>query len=565
MTWALGIEVPEGLQDADVEVAQREPLEEDPDVPLRRRLEDPSGEACVRWLSDDEVVVFPAETFRIFKLSGDLEHGRRIARLTRGRFLVVVPAAWRRDEGISGPEFLRAEPVARSELRAHHVDIDGDEIVAAAFVKPDGTLVRALSDASELALEGNRIRQVDPDAGPLFLGDPPLLTGGLYATVVIGEERLSGGNRRWRASAERFDELLPMIHKHGAGWFFVRVYDENDGLIDSFDFRYVRDLIGIEVDAGPPAPVPEGHAVATIRFRHADSCRVYPSPGGDRLRIETRNGETRAHVPTDPISDVTRWRVEVEGRSVDFALLVERLWWAVSEEDRHDDPTWTDRRIALDREDFAPTSRRTIVVRLPSAGWASDLRIGFVEYSAYRVPLSPRQSVIVVPLRNLGGREALAAGRGSVALKQWVKPRDQTIPAGEVEVALVTAGPCDRARGDPHLVLEALDPPRLMSLFTRLRRALPKPARRLIEELRTRYYRPAQRGDKEQRSTYLEHGLCLLAALLELRETRDAVTGLVRPRWQQRARVARERYPDGLVAWESRLRERLRWSTSTEG
>jgi len=567
MTWAIGIDVPEESLNADVEVARAQPLEEDPNVPGRWRLEGPLGEASVRWSSSDVPADFPAEPFRIFKLSANanLESGRWMARLTRGRFLLVAPPGWQRDESISGPEFVRPEPVARSDLLAHHVDIDGNEIMGAAFVKPDGTQVQVPSAASGLSLGGHSAQQVDADVGPLFLRDPPVLTGRPYATVVVGDEGPSRGIPRWRTSAERFDDLGTEIQKRGIGWFFLRVYDENGKLIESFDFRYVRDLMNIEVEGGSPIPASDGHVSAMVRFEHTDSCRVYPAAGQSGVKMEARKGETRAVVPPDPRLDVTHWRVEAAGRFLNFALRVERVWWAVSEEDGEHDPAWTDRPLELTDKDFAPTSRRTLVVRLPRDGWASDLRVRFVEDSAYRVPVSPRRAQYAVPLRNLGGHEALAAEARSVPLKLWVKPRDPTRPLGEVEVARVTLGPCDFGRRERYLVLEALRAPRLMSLLSRLRCALPGPTRSLIKELRTDYYRPARRGSAEKRATFVKQALCLLAALLELPETRGAVGRRVSRRWKQRAEVTRERYRDDVVVWNSRLRQQLRGEASVEG
>jgi len=566
MTWAVGIDVPEEFLDAGVEVAQARALEEDPDVPGRWRLEEPLGEVSVRWSCGDVPADFPAEPFRIFKLSANLESGRRMARLTRGRFLLVAPPGWQRDESISGPEFMRPEPVARSDLLAHQFEIDGNDIIAAAFVKPDGTQVPAPSAASGLDLDGHSVQEADADVGPLFLRDPPLLIGRPHATVVVGDEGPSRGSRRWRKSAERFDDLRTEIQKRGIGWFFLRVYDENEELIDSFDFRYVHDLMNIEVDGGSPMPASDGHAPAMVRFGHTDSCRVYPAAGQSGLQMETREGETRAVVPSDPRLDVTHWRVEAAGRSLDFALCVERVWWAVSEEDGEYDPAWTDRPLELTEKDFAPTSRRKVCVRLPRDGWASAVRLGFVEDSAYRVPVSSRRAECAVPLRNLGGHGALAAEARSVPLKLWVKPRDPTRPLGEVEVARVAlVGPRDFGRGKRYLVLEGLRAPRLMSLLSRLRCALPGPTRSLIKKLRTDYYRPARRGSAEKRATFVKQALCLLAALLELPETSGAVGRRVSRRWKQRAEVARERYRDDVVVWNSRLRQQLRREPSVEG
>ena len=550
MTWSVGVEVPEDLVDAKISVFQGSAVDEDPDEPLRRRLKRPLGQVEIRWCFGDEddptVRQFPAEEFRIFKLTGDADRGRRMDRVTRGRFLVVVPDDWARDEGTSGQEFIVAEPAPGGNW-AHHFEIDGKEVVTAAFVKPDGTRLRVPSAASGLTLVGDPVPYVVPDAGPLFIKDLPGLSGS-YASAVVGEEGPGDGRRRWRASARSFDEVVPEIQKRGAGWFFVRAYDDDAKLLDSFDFRYASHLNSIRIETGVPLPGPDGHRTATIRFSHETQCSVRAQPPDGRLRVEAREQETWAIVPAHPDCDISQWQVETADRSVSFGLIVERVWWAFSDEETEPEPTWIDRPAKLDKGDFAPTSPRTIVVRLPKNGWASDLRIGFLEHAAYRIPVSPRKYVHSLALRNLGGREALERAAGSVPLKLWIKPKDRSLPVSEAELASVTCPASSSV-----LQLEVLDPKRLMSLFSRLRRELRGPARVLIKELRREYYCPARRGDMKRQSACLRQGLALLAVLLELAATTGVVTRLAPARWKRRARIARAQFPAEYETWESRL------------
>ena len=46
--------------------------------------------------------------------------------------------------------------------------------------------------------------------------------------------------RRWSESWQE------QVRKHGSGWYFARLYDERDDLIDSLDFRYVEGLKDID-------------------------------------------------------------------------------------------------------------------------------------------------------------------------------------------------------------------------------------------------------------------------------------------------------------------------------
>jgi hypothetical protein len=55
------------------------------------------------------------------------------------------------------------------------------------------------------------------------------------------------------------------VRAQGSGWYFIRLYDANDALIDGFPFRYVARLKGIEVEG---AGLTEGDSEIRVTFAH---------------------------------------------------------------------------------------------------------------------------------------------------------------------------------------------------------------------------------------------------------------------------------------------------------
>ena len=570
MAWALGVEISEDLEPVDLEVRQNTSLREDGQRPLCFPLEDALGEMRVRWKEAEhgqqKERTFSAEPCRIFKLMGDLRSGRHMNRVTRGPFLIVVPESWQRHVELSGREFLAPEPVLGGNVRAHHFDVDGKTVTVAAFITPESRQVQSPSQTTGFELEGHRVPSVDQEAGPLFIGDMPYLRShgaSDYATVVVGEEGPWQGRSRWRDAAEHFAELRSRIRERGAGWYFVRLYDAEDQLLESLDFRYSKGFEGIKIDTGSPMPGPEGHRGATVRFRHDPSCSVQPAETLPGLEIARDVGLMSITVPPDVRLGQTQWTIlEENNRSVEIAVVIERIWWALAYEDEDASlDMWTGRPLQVAKDDLDPTSTRTVRVKLPAPGWASAVKIGFDVKSAYEFRASPRAQEYVLPLRNLGGRVALAGGAKLVDLLLWVQPRDSSGDILEGVVAHVRLPEDTKAAStERRLVLADLCPPRLMSIFSRLRRRLPGSLRGVVSDLRREHYHQAHREGSTEQFEFLRQGLCLLAALLARKDTSplQEIGRVVPSRWARRAQAARARFPELFLGWEARVRDRLR-------
>ncbi|MGH9890456.1 MAG: hypothetical protein ACREA0_00415, partial [bacterium] len=384
-------------------------------------------------------------------------------------------------------------------------------------------------------------------------------------TVVVGEEGPREGTPGWRAPAADFEELRPRIAARRAGWFFLRVYDENDDLIDSHDFRFSAHLQAIEVDAVPPLPGPAGHSPARFRLVHGEDCKVETvSTSMDGLFVTRKqNHGYSIEIPPLPHGDETRWTIrESNGAEVEVCLRVDRVWWSVADEaDVANAITWIDRQLDLRVEDFAAISRRILRVRLPTASFAKQVRVGVkLERSLALRPIAGRPREVQLPLRDLGRFSELSDRAANVELKLWALA-DGGGASGPCEVAVACVCPEQRntnAQPPDPLLLQTLKRARVMTVLTRLRHRCSGPHKKMIDQLRREHYNPGRHSrhrDRVQREDFLRKALCVLALIIE-EHAGSGAGPQVAARWVRRAQLARMAFPDAFeavrVGWPTR-------------
>lgn len=559
MNWVVGVEVGETLTDDSWQVIQTSTLTEDEQRPGRWLLAAPLGPVNLVHGDGGESFRFSGDPFRIFKLFGSQhDRGRQMKSLTRGRFLVVAPLDWKRDAESSGREILAPEYVVGARYRAHHLEVADDLGGPPAFITPADRL-ELPTQSPGFELEGNRLADAHPDAGPLFHGSPPQLRSlrnVTYRTVVIGEEGSRERTLGWRAAAADFEELRPRIAARRAGWFFVRLYDENDDLIDSLDFRFSAQLQTIELDAVPPIPSPDGHSPARFRLDHGEDCQVEPvGTSVEGLFVARQNDGYSIEIPPSPNCDETRWTIrETNGAEVEICLRVDRVWWSVADETSEPAATvWKDRRLELRAEDLAATSRRILRVRLPTASFAREVRVGVEpDRSLALRQIAGRSREVQLPLRDLGRFSELVERTANVELRLWIlADRGGATDRWEVAVARVCAAQRIMEPGPPDsLCLKALNPAHVMTVLTRLRHRCGGGHKRMIDQLRREHYNPGRHSrhrDRVQREDFLRRALCVLALIIE--EHAGSHSGAqVAARWARRAQLARTDLPNVFEA-----------------
>lgn len=400
-------------------------------------------------------------------------------------------------------------------------------------------------------LVGDELHDASDNLGPLFAGAPPRMriTDGAWenvGTIVLGEE--GRGIGKWRKafrpnSAMPEQEMSVELVKRKAGWYFVRFYDLQDELIDSLDFRFCAGLRQITLQHGQPLPKITGHELAIVEFEHdADYCVASLSAIPHDVSIEHIAERTVLKIPPLPDCDLTGWVLGPRGGpQVETAVLVERVWWAVSSVDKSP-LQWRDTCLSLSVEDFAATSEKAIWLRLPKPRWADSVFVGFQPEKRREYALKVAARTLAIPLRDFSDAPALAERSKDCTLKAWVN-------GNEAVVAVVSCGTTEET-----LDIARIPAHHLAKTLTRLRAVTCGTLSQLLKEVRSRYRRPAcsTAGNNVE---FVKESLCAVAVLLQLADTQQSLAPKPASRWKSKARLAGKEFPDTMRKVWRRYRE----------
>jgi hypothetical protein len=275
------------------------------------------------------------------------------------------------------------------------------------------------------------------------------------------------------------------------------------------------------------------------------------------LGIEPAPDGTVAIVSPDPQLDETRWMIApVHGRPVEVTVLIERVWWARTSEDTPDERAWTDQPLELSRDDFKATSSTAIVLRLPRAGWAEEVRRGFEVARSRSIHLSAAAQECVIPLRELRESREIEE-KGAACLKAWLTRAGRRGDNLEVVVGLLPDEIIASSEDAGFLrSLDKMQARSVMAVLARVGHACRGPLRRIVHDLQMdRYNRipKHQRGSADE--TFVRDGLCVLALAVEQLEASGLWRVKVPEGWLRRARAARAHFPEAMSAVRSRHRK----------
>jgi len=431
--WILAVELPEEIVESpELKVLQEgSPLERDAHNDTCWRLADITGQVLVGWTQDGRAEhreLALGENFLLFKLGGEGQ-GRRVRFPSSGEYLVVVQSSWTRDEALSGPASVAVEAVSIDGYCCHFFSIHDAGSDRIAFRNLEGESIVIPSKASRFELVGTRQEDGDETMGPLFAEKPPRiraldsLAWDNIGAVVVGEE--GSGRHRWRrvfspVTGSLTQTLPPDISPNG-GWYFLRFYDKDDDLVESIDFRSITALKELRIFQPCPFPSEAGHKEVEIYFLFESALSVRPVEA--HTRIPERNEERKVvlSIPPDPKADSTEWYVELDGkRQVRVNILVERIWWGLSEE--HEPPSeWKDTCLTLSHEHFRATSNKALWILLPRPRWVDAVTVGFVRLKARRYPVRASERVLAIPLRHFGDAAELGDTANDHFLGAWIQ------------------------------------------------------------------------------------------------------------------------------------------------
>jgi len=454
--WILAVEVPENLwEEPELVVHQNAlPLVQD-EHEGHWRLDQVCGQITVHWNEDEAPqeakITLGEENYLLFKLSGqDQKQGRGVKSPSSGSYLVVVPESWERDEKLSGSPRASPEPVSVEGYQGHFFDLEkgGDKRIA--FRTSEGKSTPIESKTARFELVGTQLSDASERIGPLFGKSPPRIRA-LHdrpwtdiGTIVVGEE--GSGRGRWRKSfspaQEGREQNLPAeAAPRKDGWYFLRFYDTNDDLVESLDFRFISALREIRILQPSPFPSEGKHGPVCVEFVHESDCVIQPTDALARgVQTERMNNKTHKIISPEPIYDETRWYVGSKDKSqVCITVLIERLWWAVSSEN-NPPSEWKDELLTLTYDDFVPTSRKALWLRLPKRRWADRVQVGFEQSRAQSCPVKIAEKTIAKPLRHFGDYQEMTERDRDHLLSIWIE-RDSEFVEGIVAIIPASKGP----------------------------------------------------------------------------------------------------------------------------
>ncbi len=334
------------------------------------RLPSLRGHLSIEY-GDREPEEFPlfVDTPLIFKLRVDWNgEGRKIGGITRGHFIVMVPREWKR----TGSAPVEPQECTDTNFMAHFFyvkkgdsdgDIDGFEDYGFALTKTGFELRGAIVFDNS-------------DDGELFVGTPPeLRPASSVVWARVGEEKAGG----WKG--ENFkptEQSLAEVLNDRQGRFFVRVYDDGAKLLDSGEFRYLRDLREIRMNGEPYTetsllvPPAVGHSDTKLQFVGADGDKIHP-------RLETHathaTVQPEGTVIVKPHPDMDHISCVLES-SVNTVIRPPRIWWRMGRDEEAPN-NWRDMALTMTRQQFREHANagKAMQLRLPTH--IASVKVGF--------------------------------------------------------------------------------------------------------------------------------------------------------------------------------------------
>jgi hypothetical protein len=413
-SWIIGIEVPEGLETQSI-FQDGIQLEYDKANENRYPLKQPESRVKITWSEGSELIPLlrPERDYIIFKMRNNWKGpGRLVRYCTAGYYLIIAPQDWERDIEISGSASVAPESTQFGGFKAHFFYQEKTENAAIGLITMDGKRVRVDSKSPRFKLVGNEISDASEDKGPLFAEQPPLIQAlnGIKGwsdveIIVVGEE--GSGRNKWRDSfapnvSVEEQTNLDMLINGRSGWYFLRIYDKNNDLIESMDFRFFRNLRNIQIEGNTSClPGPAGHENIIVKFLHHPDCKVVLRDRDIQhlLDISREIGETTITLPPESNCDKTDWILSDDGAEVDVTILTERIWWSFGT--LEEVPIiWADKPIPLSRRDFTAITNKALWVRLPRPRFARKINGGFdpTKRRFYQVEVGKKE--VAIPLRD---------------------------------------------------------------------------------------------------------------------------------------------------------------------
>ena len=309
----------------------------------------------------------------IFKVSNGWKgNGHKVRHLTYGHFILLAPKAWERlghvpvePAGCSDQEFMAHFFFRGSSDTAEEIG---------GFLDHEVSLGASCFDLTgELVFD-------DSDEGSLFVGTPPQLNpSNTVSWARVGEE----GRNGWKGENFRPSErTLAEVLDGRQGRFFVRVYEDGPQLLDSDQFRHLRNLKMILVDNAPynqrtlVVPNSSGHRSTEVKFVGADGAAIRPIVLTETPYVEQSDSNLVLH--PHPDADTLSCDLKADGGIVRVELNLPRVWWRLEEMGQGEsDGEWHDTPLEMARHEFQQYADKNFALRLRLPERIKSISVGF--------------------------------------------------------------------------------------------------------------------------------------------------------------------------------------------
>lgn len=273
---------------------------------------------------------------------------------------------------------------------------------------PDGRLHTVAAEAV-FSLRGLRLEDDWPGGPPLFGGSPPelaLVGAGSWqevGTVVVGREG-AGPRIRTAFGVDGLHESYPLPPESwGSGWYYVRVYDRDGLLWESFDFRWVPGLKALRWDLRNVWPGAGRHEPVEVRIHHDGRLKVglrqlrrlfepaspTISDSGEQAGLELESDDHWITLRLSPKPGLGWVKLPLRvdpGRWLDVRIPTGKIWWAVLRAGGSEGRTpangheshelaWSTEPLALTRTDFFRGAQTSVRVLLPPGSVSVQARV----------------------------------------------------------------------------------------------------------------------------------------------------------------------------------------------
>lgn len=415
-TWVIGAEVEDTPEDLHL-YQNDEPLEAESSHGNRHRLKDIKGQLKAEWNEGEIVIPFLSQEKQhlVFKTRKNWnELGRLVRCPTIGFYIVIVPSDWKRDSNLAGPAPVKPENIHINNYKAHFFHLDDRNTANIGFITEKDELIPVKSGSQRFQLKGKVIEDASDNMGPIFAEKPPVLCAAKsdwtdVGLIVVGRE--GRGRKKWRThfapKKNEAEQSFPGdLEKRKGGWFFVRLYDNDENLLESLDFRFMKALHSIEVSSYKNFPGDGGHKPVELTFYHEQDCIVELAKGSEsEVKISRESQKTEIEIPKHASWDVSDWKVKYDKAKIDIEIMIERIWWSLVDDMTKKESImkapFADKPINVGNELFLPTSKKAFCIWFPKPRWINEVFVSLNESSKRKYPIRVTDRNVNIPFPDL--------------------------------------------------------------------------------------------------------------------------------------------------------------------